>query len=182
MSLLGERLLAIHDALDRARLPHAFGGAIALAYCTHEPRGTRDIDVNVFVRPEASAQVLDALPPGIAVAYRDREAVERDGQVRLWWEETPVDLFFEVHDFHHQAGNEVREVAFEGRAIPVLACHALAVFKAFFNRTRHWADIEAMVEAGTLDRDRVLGALVRLLGPDDPATFRFRELTDAEAR
>jgi hypothetical protein len=32
MSLLGQRLLDIHDALSAAELPHAFGGAIALAY------------------------------------------------------------------------------------------------------------------------------------------------------
>lgn len=49
MSVLAERLLAVHDALADARLPHAIGGAIALGYCTEEPRGTRDLDVNVFV-------------------------------------------------------------------------------------------------------------------------------------
>lgn len=31
MSTLAERLLSIHDALSEAALPHAFGGAIALA-------------------------------------------------------------------------------------------------------------------------------------------------------
>jgi hypothetical protein len=49
VSVLAQRLLAVHAALDDAGLPHAFGGAIALAYCTLEPRGTRDIDVNVFI-------------------------------------------------------------------------------------------------------------------------------------
>ena len=39
----------------------------------------------------------------------------------------------------------------------------LAVFKAFFNRTKDWADIEAMIEAGSLDGDRVVGVLVRYL-------------------
>ncbi|MDQ1395101.1 MAG: hypothetical protein QOG64_360, partial [Acidimicrobiaceae bacterium] len=45
MPSLAERLLVVHAGLDGARIPHAFGGAIALAYCTEEPRGTRDIDV-----------------------------------------------------------------------------------------------------------------------------------------
>src|SRR5262249_41808856 len=45
LSVLAERLIAIHDSLDAAGVPHAFGGAIALAYCTEEPRGTRDLDV-----------------------------------------------------------------------------------------------------------------------------------------
>jgi hypothetical protein len=54
MSVLAERLLEVHAALSEAKLAHAFGGAIALAYCTEEPRGTRDLDVNVFVSPQRS--------------------------------------------------------------------------------------------------------------------------------
>ena len=46
---LGERLVTLHQALDAAGVPHAFGGAIALAYCTEDPRGTNDIDCNVCV-------------------------------------------------------------------------------------------------------------------------------------
>ncbi len=46
---LPEKVLRLHKALKRRKLPHAFGGALALAYCTEEPRATRDIDVNVFV-------------------------------------------------------------------------------------------------------------------------------------
>ena len=176
MSLLGERLLQVHDGLDRARLPHAFGGAIALAYCTQEPRGTRDLDVNVFVGPDRVADAFAALPAEVEVSDAHRVAAQRDGQVRVWWDETPVDVFFDVHDFHRQVASEIREVPFEGRSIPVLGCHALAVFKAFFNRTKDWADIEAMLEAGALDGDRALGALVRLLGSDDPATVRLHSL------
>ena len=48
-----EQILAIHGALGDARLPHAFGGALALAWCTQRARGTIDIDVNVFVDPVA---------------------------------------------------------------------------------------------------------------------------------
>ncbi len=65
MSLLARRLIEIDDALSGAGLAHAFGGAIALAFCTEEPRGTRDLDVNVFVAPELAGQVLAALPAGV---------------------------------------------------------------------------------------------------------------------
>ena len=41
------------------------------------------------------------------------------------------------------------------------------MFKAFFNRTKDWADLEEMHGAGTLDVDRVLGVLVRYLGADE---------------
>jgi hypothetical protein len=38
---LAERVLALHRALEDADVPHAFGGAIILAYATMNPRGTR---------------------------------------------------------------------------------------------------------------------------------------------
>jgi hypothetical protein len=176
MSILGDRLLAIHDALAKAGIAHAFGGAIALAYCTEEPRGTRDIDVNVFARATEAVRVTSALPKGVTVTPADLAAIARDDQVRLWWDDTPVDLFFDVHDFHQHVATLVRTVAFEDRAIPVLDCDALVVFKAMFNRTRDWADIEAMAEAGTMDADHVLSWLDRLIGSDDDATVRLRNL------
>ncbi|HEY7952208.1 MAG TPA: hypothetical protein VID70_04420 [Solirubrobacteraceae bacterium] len=44
---LPDKVLAIHRALAQAKVAHAFGGALALAYYA-EPRGTIDIDLNVF--------------------------------------------------------------------------------------------------------------------------------------
>jgi hypothetical protein len=153
MSVLAERLLAVHDALSAAGLAHAFGGAIALAYCTGEPRGTRDLDVNVFVGPERGGEVLAALPAGVAVSAAEIDRVQREGQVRVWWADTPIDVFLDVHAFHRSAAQDVRSVAFEGREIPVLGCTSLLVFKALFSRTQDWADIEAMVDEGTVDID-----------------------------
>ena len=51
--------------------------------------------------------------------------------------------------------------------MPVPVVPDLAVFKAFFNRTKDWADLEEMAAAGTLDVDAVVGVLVRYLGADD---------------
>jgi hypothetical protein len=176
MSLLAERLLAVHAALERARLPHAFGGAIALAYCTEEPRGTRDIDVNVFVEPGRSDETLDALPPEVTVRKQDRAAARRDGQVRVMWEDTPIDLFFDTDPFHHEVSETVVAVPFEGATIDVLGCESLIVFKAMFNRTRDWADIEAILEAGATDCRSVLDRLRSLLGPEDSSVQRLAEL------
>lgn len=175
MSALGERLLAVHQAFDGAGLPHAFGGAIALAYCVEDPRGTTDLDVNVFVAPTDAERVVVALPSDIRVRETDMEKLTRDGQVRLRWGQTPVDLFLNVHEFHEEAAGRVRVVPFEGARIPVLDCVSLAVFKVFFNRTKDWADIEAMVEAGKLDVPIVVRWLDALLGPDDEVTMRMAE-------
>lgn len=55
---------------------------------------------------------------------------------------------------------------------------SLAVFKAFYNRTRDWADLEEMNAAGTLDHEAVLGVLVRYLGGEDQRVARLRALVD----
>ena len=54
--------MAVHRALDNAALPHAFGGALALAWCTQRARGTIYIDVNVFVPVARVGDLLAALP------------------------------------------------------------------------------------------------------------------------
>ena len=151
MSLLADRLIAVDEAQAKAGLAHAFGGAIALGYCTFEPRGTRDLDLNVFVTPERVREVFAALPDGVTVTALNVEQAERDGQVRIWWADTPIDVFLDVLPLHGEVAREVRRVPFAGRTIPVLGCDALAVFKAMFDRTRDWADIEAMVEAKALN-------------------------------
>ena len=176
MSVLAQRLLAVHDALDEAELPHAFGGAIALAYCTQEPRGTRDLDVNVFVGTDRADEVLDAMPGGVKVTRADRTAARRDGQVRVLWGDTPVDVFLDTHAFHREAAAGAVEVPFEGTTIPVLGADALIVFKAMFNRTKDWADIEAILEVGAVDAQPVLARLRSLLGEADPAVVRLAGL------
>ncbi|HEY5194443.1 MAG TPA: hypothetical protein VIJ39_11315 [Solirubrobacteraceae bacterium] len=178
MSLLAHRLLHIHDALSQADLPHAFGGAIALAYCTEEPRGTRDLDVNVFVEPARAKDVLVALPEAVTAASDDIRTLEEEGQVRVWWEDTPLDLFLDIHSFHAEVAQNVRLVPFEGRSVPVLDCTALAVFKALFDRTKDWADIEEMVAAEALDLPRAVAWVERLAGSDSSPARRLVSLAN----
>lgn len=166
MSNLSELLLSVHDSLEDAGIPHAVGGAIALAYCTLDPRGTRDLDFNVFVGPERAREVFAALPDSVEVSGERLERLERDGQVRLRSGITPVDLFLSVLPFHDHVAQHIRQVPFEGRTIPVLSCTALVVFKAMFDRTQDWADIEAMVEAQSFDVDEASHWLREMLGDD----------------
>jgi hypothetical protein len=130
----------------------------------------------VFVDTSRAAEVLDALPRGVASDGNDLAILERDGQRRLWWGETPVDVFVNTSDFHAQAAARCRVEQFAGTETPFLSCSDLAVFKAFFNRTRDWADLEDMAAVGTLDIDRVLGTLTRYLGPTDERIEHLRRL------
>jgi hypothetical protein len=173
---LPERIVAIHRALSKASLPHAFGGAIALAYATLDPRGTSDVDVNIFTPASAPERALSALPDGIAQPPGTAEVIARDGQVRLWWDETPIDLFFDYVPLHDEAARHRRTVPFEGEQIPILGPVELAVFKVMFDRTRDWADVEAMMEAGTLDLPAVRSAVEQLVDADDDRLRRLDAL------
>ena len=102
--------------------------------------------------------------------------LEQEGQARLWWDDTPIDVFLNTTEYHEDVARRIRWEPFDGEELPFLACTDLAVFKAFFNRTRDWADLEEMVAAGALDRDRVLGILIRYLGPVDERVQRLHEL------
>lgn len=178
MSELSELLFAVHDSLDGAGIPHAVGGAIALGYCTLDPRGTRDVDFNVFVRVDRAREVLAALPDQVEVDSERLERFERDGQVRLRSGATPVDLFLNVLPFHEHVARHIRLVPFEGRTIPILSCTALVVFKAMFDRTQDWADIEAMVEARSFDPDEATEWIREMLGDDR----RIEQLAAAQER
>jgi len=132
--------------------------------------------VNLFVDAATAAAVLAELPHGVAVRPVEVHAAERDGQVRVWWDDMPLDLFFAVHEFHRDVAANVRWVPFVGREIPVIDCAAVVVFKAVFNRTRDWADIEAVVDAGAIDREHALGWVERLVGRDNPISARLAEV------
>lgn len=179
MSTIVDKIIAISRALTEHNIPHAFGGALALAWCTEQARGTIDIDVNVFVDPTETDEVLAALPTGITRTPEQRAELERNGQVRLRWGTTPVDIFLNTTEFHSQVAVRAKDHAFNEAAVPFLSCTDLAVFKAFFNRTKDWADIEAMIEMQTLDVDRVIGVLARYLGSDDERTRRFLGLAQS---
>jgi hypothetical protein len=171
---LVQRIVAVCDALDAADISWALGGALALAYATEEPRGTRDIDVNVFVGATSARRVFSALPSGVAFAAADVAAAKRDDQVRLWWDNTPIDLFFAASQFHAEVGRRVRRVPFVDRQIDVLCAEDLAVFKAMFDRPKDWVDIAAMADAGALDCGVAALRLGDLLGTDDPRIERLR--------
>lgn len=176
---LPDRLLELHRGLAARRVPHAFGGAIALAYWTLDPRGTNDIDLNVFLQPGQAGRALEALPDQVQVADETIPTIERDGQIRLWWEEVPVDVFFSYLPIHDAAARHRRTVPFAGSQIPILGPVELAAFKIRFDRTRDWADIEAMIAAETLDVDALRAELSQLLPADDQ---RFARLEEAERR
>lgn len=170
---LPERILALEQAL--VDIPHAFGGALALAYYA-EPRATIDIDLNLFVPADHFPEVAGRLLV-LGVDADDPEAiasVARDGQTRVMWDLTPIDLFFAYDAFHDAAAAARRTVPFAGSSIPILAAEHLVVCKAVFNRPKDWIDIDAVLIAGvTPDVAEVLRWVGRVTGDDDPRYERI---------
>ena len=173
---LPERIAALERAL--AKVPHAFGGALALAYYA-EPRATIDIDLNVFVAVDRYPEVARLLSR-LGVAADDPaaiEAVARDGQTRVMWDHTPIDLFFAYDAFHAAAAVARRRVPFAEQAIWILAPEHLVVCKVVFNRPRDWVDIDAMLTADVvLDVAEVLRWVGRITGDEDPRYERVAAL------
>lgn len=169
-------IVELYDALVDADIAHAFGGALALAWCTRDPRATNDVDLNVFVGTDELGRVLAALPDSIEVTDHDVDVLDRDGQRRLYWEDLPVDVFLNTTSFHEDVARRVVHHPFLGRSMPFLSPEDIAVFKAFFNRPKDWLDLAEMASAGSIDGDVVLGVVVRLLGPDDERVAKLRAL------
>jgi hypothetical protein len=174
---LPDKVIAVHEALRTARIPHAIGGALALAYYA-EPRATIDIDLNLFVPTDRWQDVFDALSPlGVDTSQVDSEALLHDGQCRLWWGENAVDLFFAYDPIHEEMRKMARRLPFANETLPFLSPVHLAVCKAMFDRPKDWLDIEQMVIANDdLDLADVERWLERMVGPNDPRVQRLREL------
>ena len=176
-----DAIVELHDGLDAAGLRHAFGGAFALLWCTGEPRTTIDIDLNIFAPVSEIERVLDALPADVIVTDDDVSALTVDGQCRVMFDRIPVDIFLDTTRFHEDLQLHVARHQLADRQLPFLGCNDLAVFKAFFNRRKDWADIEEMLRAGCLDVPYVTGVLVEYLGADDERIVQLHAIRDETA-
>lgn len=176
---LAEKVVSIHRQLKKAKIPHAIGGALALAYYA-EPRATVDVDVNVFVSTDRWPEIETALQAiGVDVSA-DPVALERDGQVRLWWGRNAVDLFFSYDELHDEMSKKSRRVPFGDTTLQILSPEHLTVCKAMFDRVKDWLDIEQiLVATDPLDLAEIEAQLTRMVGSSDP---RFAKLEEIKAR
>jgi len=127
---------ALHEQLEQAGIPHAFGGAFALAYYG-APRLTSDIDVNVF----EAAQVSD---------------------VKFNWEGTSVHFFFSCDPLHEAMEREIREVPLGDGTIPLVSPEHLIIRKTLLGRPKDHQDIEAVLAATPVDRVAIDAWVARL--------------------
>ena len=172
---LDERVVLVATALSAAKIPFAFGGALALAY-HGVPRVTVDIDLNVFVPRRNAERVLRVLKPlGIQAGRSATATLNTDGQCRLRWEPYTLDIFLSVNEFHDSCAERVRSVPFLDETIPILSAEDLVTFKALYDRPKDWLDIEQLLfaQAGTFDVGYVEEWLDRLVGSGDERVAKF---------
>lgn len=170
--------LAVHfgTALELAGIPYAIGGAIAYGFWG-VPRGTRDLDINLFVAAEAGATALEALiVAGLEIdpAAALQSGAER-GDARGSYCGVPVDLFFISIPLHGSAARRTSEVPLLGGTIRILSAEDLTLFKLLFFRGKDIVDVERLVAAqgARLDRAYVRRWLVDCVGADDPRLERW---------
>lgn len=179
---LVELIIGVHRHLDRAGISHAFGGALALAYVA-EPRGTVDIDVNVFLPAAEIERVVDALAPlGLSLVRGPSPDDPLIGGVRLEQAEDPfpVDVFPALHERYGEIEGRrvVRPFGPRREELPFLAAEDLCLFKLSYGRPKDWVDLSAVAAAHPdLDVDTIEDLLVALRGPTMfPRLARLRAL------
>lgn len=168
--------LAIAGALEAAGIDHALGGALAFGLWA-VPRGTLDVDVNVFVELDGLGEVVSALD-GLGVEVdpaRARDEAAREGMFVAWWGPVRVDVFVPSIAFAWEAARTRRRVEIEGRPTWFLSPEALAVFKLLFFRPKDLVDLERLVEVQgpDLDAGYVRRWIVEMLGEDDERVGRW---------
>jgi hypothetical protein len=173
---LPDKVSSVHGALAKARIPHAFGGALAVGYYG-EPRATGDIDVNVFVSVDAWPGIKESLASlEIDIGIDDREVTRYD-ELQLDWGSTPVHLFFSCDRLHEQMRQAVRKVPFNRGAIPLIAAEHLVVRKAILDRPKDWHDVEQiLVATSPLNLKEIEDWLQRLAGKDDPRVAKLSQV------
>jgi hypothetical protein len=179
-----DQVVALHDALVDLGLPHAFGGALSLAYHA-TPRGTVEIDLNVFLSSDHALSTIEQLEAlGIGPPPNGIEGAIPTEGLRCPWDDTHVDLFLSYDaEFFESVRTRVEVHAFEDSGhrlhdLPFLSAEDLCIFKITFNRQKDWADIEAMLEEAPLNEAYVQQWLLHLRGDHEwPRISRFLDLS-----
>jgi hypothetical protein len=169
----------IADALEAGGIPYAIGGALALAIAG-VPRGTADVDVNVFVDETRVTEVCMLLQPlGVEIdPHAAGVAARRDGMFVARWDGMRIDVFLPSIPFSHEAATtRIRVTDDTGWSGWFLSAESIAVFKLLFFRGKDIVDLERLVAVrDALDRDYVRRWLVDMMGEDDERVQRWDAL------
>lgn len=170
----------IADAMGRAGHSYAIGGALALAVAG-VPRGTIDVDLNVFVEEADVAAVARTLV-GLGIALEVDAAVARAGRDGMFmgnWDGMRIDVFVPSIPFSREAERtRIQITGRDGWTGWFLSPESVAVFKLLFFRGKDLVDLERLiaVRGDALDHGYVRRWLVEMMGESDERVVRWDEL------
>lgn len=169
----------IADLFERESISYAIGGALALAVAG-VPRGTADVDVNVFMESADLPRVIALLQTlGMDVdAAAAIARAKRDGMFVARWDGMRIDVFLPSIPFAREAERtRTRIVDTGGWSGWFLSAEALSVFKLLFFRGKDLVDLERLVAVRPdLDRSYVRRAIAEMMGEDDERVRRWDEI------
>jgi len=172
--------LLIAKALQADGFSHALGGALALG-AHGVPRGTLDVDLNVFV-PEAELPRVIACLRRLGIEIDEAAAVvrsRREGMFVGSWGGMRIDVFVPSIPFSAEAERtRTLLTAPDGESVWFLSPEALAVFKLLFFRPKDLVDLERLVavQGAALDRAYVRSWIVDMMDESDARVGAWDDL------
>ncbi len=168
----------IAGKLEAAGYAYAIGGALALAVAG-VPRGTADVDLNVFIgEPEVAslATTLQQMGMQLDVGAATDQA-SRGGMFVARWDGMRIDVFVPSIPFSDEARRTRVRITVDGWSGWFLSAEAIAVFKLLFFRGKDVVDLERLVAVRPdLDAAYVRRWIVDMMGEEDERTARWDEL------
>lgn len=165
-----EVALHIASTLFSSGIDYAIGGALALNLWG-PARGTRDVDINLFIQPDALADAFAALESAGVNLDRAtcRRRAEREGMFVGDYDGMRIDVFVPSIDFSWVAAASRVTVQTDRGPIDFLSAEALAVFKLLFYRPKDLVDLSNLValQRDDLDHSSVREHIVGMMGEEN---------------
>lgn len=165
--------------LDKAEIPYGVGGALAFGIWG-DPRGTHDVDINLFVNHDEFQNALAVLiSAGVEIDQQAATKADLAGDVIVgWFKDIRVDLFTPSIPFAWEAMNQVVRINTANGSIAYLSAESIAVFKLLFFRPKDLLDVEKLiaVQAEAFDASYVRKWLVEMMGERDERVLALDQL------
>ena len=163
---LSQALLAVHEILESAAIPHALCGGLAANLYRKEVRATSDVDIAIAVGP---ARMVDLVRTFDQRGWKPEPYWRKGEQLRLAHRDLPrVDCLVATTDYERAAIDRAVSAEIEGREVRVLTAEDLIVFKLIAGRARDYEAVAAIINArrGRLDIDYIKGWLEQFGTPE----------------
>jgi predicted nucleotidyltransferase len=180
-------VLSLAELLDRLKLPHAFGGALANNYWG-VVRATQDIDLLILLPALRYQEVATAFadggfsmrseddrPVAVEVALMRRQTQDRRMFALYDRDGIKVEVFVPVIPLQDEILKRAVRLPFEGRPIPVTTAEDLILLKMAFHRDKDLRDVRGILatQKGTLDTAYLLSWIGRML--EDRSSEELRQ-------